>query len=243
MEPPGAGRGCVAGPQRPGGGLLPTAADAVTRSAEFPLCHVEIVVSCDDSRRAYFFCHGRERQVFRARRTEAGRHNPKGCQMVAGDRCAAPTSRTARQNEVGTPRCGVPARDQRAEPAVETMFWARVLSHTLFRARRARGRRSAPFLPPVSTARCGACEISGLESLNHQTHCRQVKFRIRVLTVQGFSERGAGGGRQGRAGLLHVIVERSEGRLARVTSEIRSTSAKTATVGKATPRVIAPEGR
>src|SRR5881394_3235965 len=38
------------------------------------------------------------------------------------------------------------------------------------------------------------------ESLNHQTHCRQVKFRIQPFTIQGFSERGAGkeGGRDGQ---------------------------------------------
>ena len=39
-----------------------------------------------------------------------------------------------------------------------------------------------------------------LESLNHQSHCRQVKFRIPLFTIQGFSERGAGkeGGRDGQ---------------------------------------------
>src|ERR1041384_6198641 len=30
-----------------------------------------------------------------------------------------------------------------------------------------------------------------LESLNHQTHCRQVQFRIPRSPIQGFSERGA----------------------------------------------------
>src|ERR1043166_5117024 len=39
-----------------------------------------------------------------------------------------------------------------------------------------------------------------LKSLNHQTHCRQVKFLIRLVTIEGFSERGAGkeGGRDGQ---------------------------------------------
>src|ERR1051325_5217803 len=42
--------------------------------------------------------------------------------------------------------------------------------------------------------------VQSPKSLNHQTHWRQVKFRIRVFTIQGFSGRGAGkeGGRDGQ---------------------------------------------
>src|ERR1043166_4417768 len=50
--------------------------------------------------------------------------------------------------------------------------------------------------------------VQSLKSLNHETHCRQVKFRIRVFTIQGFSGRGAGkeGGRDGRR-----VVARNRG--------------------------------
>src|ERR1044071_3800554 len=46
----------------------------------------------------------------------------------------------------------------------------------------------------------GSNRMQSLESLNHQTHCGRVRFRIPLFTIQGFSERGAGkyGGRNGQ---------------------------------------------
>jgi len=59
----------------------------------------------------------------------------------------APAFRT--QIEVGTARRGVPARVQRAEPGIVPILRSRGLAPSLFRAFRARGRRSAPSLPPA----------------------------------------------------------------------------------------------
>ena len=52
------------------------------------------------------------------------------------------------QAQVGIPRCGVPARVQRAERDLLSMGRSCGLAYTLFRARWARGRRSAPSPPP-----------------------------------------------------------------------------------------------
>ena len=74
----------------------------------------------------------------------------------------------------------------------------------------------------ATSARSGFKHKTRLESLNHQIHCRQIKFRILPFTIHGFSERGAGNeaGRNGqrvvagnyrnglrRASLAYTLVE------------------------------------
>ena len=104
--------------------------------------------------------------------------------------CPAPAAIFHTQIEVGTPRCGVPARvraggstraaRRESEHPLRPSHGARTAQRavpTIHRAELMAGTsRSAPSLPPASTARCGAHEISGLESLNPKTRSNQAKF-------------------------------------------------------------------